>query len=229
MSRPGPPAGPAPGTPLRWYADVPAMRARQLLGDALVAGWCVLWVAVGLAVHAAVSALVPPTRELAAGADRAAGQLGRGGEAIGRVPLVGDEAAAPLDGAADAVAGISEQALRLADLVGDLAVALGVLVAVTPVALVVAVWLPLRLRAARRTGAAHALLTAGADPDLFALRALATRPVHALATVSGDPVGEWRRGEPGVVRALAALELESVGVRMPQGRRQVGGASAGPS
>ncbi|WP_336923167.1 hypothetical protein [Aquipuribacter sp. SD81] len=207
---------PAAGGPrLRWYADVPAVRARQVVADVLVACWCLAWVAVGVAVHGAVSSLVAPTRSVAGSAADAAEQLERGGEAVGRLPLVGGEVQAPLDGAAGAVAGVAEQALRLADLVGDLALALAVLVPLTPVAVVLLLWLPVRLRAARRAGAAHAMLAAGADPDLFAIRALATQPLPALAAVSPDPVGAWRRGDPAVVRALARLELASAGVRAP--------------
>jgi hypothetical protein len=206
------PAG-RPGRPRpQWYADVAPVRARQLLGDLLVALWCLGWVAVGVAVHGAVSALVAPTRSVAEGAGDAAGQLERGGESIGRLPLVGDEAAAPLDGAAEAVAGVAEEALRLADLVGDLALALAVLVPLTPILLVLLLWLPARLRGARRAGAAVALLEAGADPQLFALRALTTQPMTALARVSADPVGDWQRGDPAVVRSLAALELRGLGV-----------------
>ena len=106
----------------------------------------------------------------------------------------------------------------LAEQVQDLAVLVGVLVPLTPVALVLLLWLPARLRQARRAGAARSLLDAGADPQLFALRALATQPLHRLGSVSADPVGDWRRGDPGVTARLAELELERLGLHGP-GRR----------
>ena len=92
---------------------------------------------------------------------------------------------------------------------------LGVLIAVIPVLLVLAVWLPARVRFARRAGAAQRFVDADADLDLFALRAMAGQPMHLLARISDDPAGAWRRGDPDVVRRLAVLELRSVGLRPP--------------
>ena len=56
-----------------------------------------------------------------------------------------------------------------------------------------------------------------ADLDLFALRALANRPLPRLTEISPDPVEAWRRGDSEVVRALAALELRSIGLRPVHG------------
>jgi hypothetical protein len=56
---------------------------------------------------------------------------------------------------------------------------------------------------------------ADADLDLFALRAMANQPLHVLARISSDPAGDWRRRDPAVVRALAAVELRSAGLRPP--------------
>ena len=198
---------------LRWYADAPARRSRQLVGDVLVLLWCALWLAVGLLVHQAVSSLVSPTLTLAGSADRTAAQLERGGDGLAGIPLVGDDASAPLRAAATAVTDISTSTTRLAELVGDLALLVGVLVPLTPVALVLLLWLPARLRWARRAGAAQGLLDAGADPQLFALRALTTQPLPRLAAVSVDPVGDWRRGDPEVTARLASLELDRLGLR----------------
>jgi hypothetical protein len=198
---------------LQWYAERPSRRARQLLADGAVAGWCLLWVVVGIAVHGAISSLVAPTLALAGGADRTAEQLDRGGDGVAGLPLVGQEAATPLRAAAGAVRDIATSTTDLAGTVGDLAVLVGVLVPLTPIAVVLVLWLPLRLRGARRAGAARALLDAGADPQLFALRALTTQPLPRLAAVSADPVGDWRRGDPQVITRLATLELERLGLR----------------
>lgn len=194
--------------------------------DVAVASWVGVWVLVGLFVHGVVSALVAPTRSLADGAGRAADELERTGEGIRGIPLVGSDAASPLDDAARAVDDISASTSRVADLVEILAVVVGVLVPLAPVLLVVLVWLLVRLRFARRAGAARALLDAGADEQLFALRALANQPLPQLAAVSSDPVGDWRRGDPRVTGELARLELEQLGVRRPRprdvGRRDIG-------
>lgn len=203
---------------LLWYADLPARRSRQVLADVSVAVWCAVWLLVGVAVHQAVSSLVGPTRALAGGADRTAAQLDRGGDGVARVPLVGEEAAAPFRAAAGSVSDIATQTAEIADTVGSLAVLLAVLVPLAPVCLVLALWLPARLRYARRAGAARALVDAGADPQLFALRALTTQPLPRLAAVSADPVGDWRRGDPVVTARLAGLELQRLGLRAPTPR-----------
>jgi hypothetical protein len=47
---------------------------------------------------------------------------------------------------------------------------------------------------------------------------MANQPLHRLARISDDPVAAWRAGHPDVVRALATLELEDAGLRVPAGR-----------
>lgn len=203
---------PATARPL-WYAELPGRRSRQVLADVLVALWCAAWLWVGVAVHGAVSALVAPTRSLADGAGSTAEQLRAGGDQVARLPLVGEDAAAPFRAAAGSVGEIAASTTRLGDQVGDLALLLAVLVPLTPVAVVLLLWLPARLSLARRAGAARLLADGGADVELFALRALSTQPLPRLAAVSADPVGDWRRGDPDVIRRLAALELRRLGLR----------------
>ncbi|NNH54440.1 hypothetical protein HLB15_19615, partial [Promicromonospora citrea] len=53
----------------------------------------------------------------------------------------------------------------------------------------------------------------GGDPALLALRALANQPLRALARVTDDPVAAWRSGDEDTIRALADLELRSLGLR----------------
>ena len=84
-----------------------------------------------------------------------------------------------------------------------------------PVLVALLGYVPLRLRFARRAGAARRFVDAGADLELFALRAMANQPMHRLAKVSDDPVSAWRSGDRAVVRALATLELRDVGLRPP--------------
>ncbi|MCY7364844.1 MAG: hypothetical protein LH469_05970, partial [Frankiaceae bacterium] len=49
---------------MRWYAQSGTLRTRQLLTDAAVALWTLLWVRLGAAVHDAVQRLGAPGREL---------------------------------------------------------------------------------------------------------------------------------------------------------------------
>ena len=71
-------------------------------------------------------------------------------------------------------------------------------------------WLPGRAAWAREAGAASRLRLAGADLELFALRAVANRPLRQLHRVSLDPAGALRAGD---YEALADLELRALGLR----------------
>ena len=104
-----------------------------------------------------------------------------------------------------------------------MALLLGLTVAAVPILLVAGVWLVVRARFVSRARAAGRILDSAADLDLFALRALATQPVRALARVSDDPANAWRRRDPEVVRSLAALELRSLGLREPSAAGQAAG------
>lgn len=200
---------------MTFYADAPARRLRQVLGDLLVVAWVVLWVQVGRGVHEAVSSLAAPGRTLEdAGASLEDG-LADAGEALSGVPLVGDELRTPFDAAGGAASSITGAGVEIQEGVAQTALVTGLVVALWPVLSVVVVWLWVRLRFARHAAAARSLVRSGADLDLFALRALSRLPLPVLARVSEDPAGDWRRGDEIVVRALAALELRSVGLRLP--------------
>jgi hypothetical protein len=87
---------------MKWYAETGPLRSRQLLTDALVLLWAVLWVRVGLAVEDAVRTLGAPGRELEAAGDGLAGGLAGAAERADDVPVVGGGLAAPLEVAAGA-------------------------------------------------------------------------------------------------------------------------------
>ncbi len=206
------------------YAQTPLRRGAQVLADVLVLAWVVAWAVVGRAVHAATLALGEPGLVLESGAQGVSRQLGRAGEVAGGVPFVGDELAGPFTAAGQAATGIADAGRRQVEVVGDLAALLGLVVAGIPVLLVVAVWLALRVRFARRASSVRRLLSQGADMRLFALRALVRQPVERIAAVSADPLGGWRGDDDAVVQGLARLELRAAGVRPP-----AAAAAASPS
>lgn len=197
------------------YAENPARRARQVTADVVVLAWVVVWVLIGTAVHDAVARLAAPGRTLEQAGTSLGGGLGDAAEAVGGVPLVGDALGAPLESAGGAADAITAAGVEIQDVVERTALVAGLSVAAWPVLVVVGVWLALRLRFARRAAAARELLAEGAGLELFALRALTRVPLRSLATVDPDPAGAWRRGDPDVVRALAALELREAGLRPP--------------
>ena len=200
---------------MKLYADLPGRRTLQVLADVGVLLWVGLWSWLGRVVHDATLQLQPPALQL----ERAGGSFQRtmtdAARTMGDLPLLGDRLHQPFDQAARTGATISGAGHNLANGIGNLALLLGLLTAVVPIALVVGTWLVLRLRFARRASAAQRLVDSGADLDLFALRAMARQPMPRLAAVSDDPVGAWRSGDRHTVRALAVLELRDCGLRPP--------------
>ena len=130
---------------------------------------------------------------------------------------MGDDVRGPFDGAGRAASGLADAGQQQVAAVGTLANWLGLAVALIPILLFVLFYLPQRIRFVRRATAGQRYLDAGADLDLFALRAMAHQPLHVLARIDADPAGAWRRGEAAVIDELARLELRAVGLRPPAG------------
>lgn len=201
---------------MKLYADLPARRSRQIVGDLLLLLWVLVWLQMAVVVREATLALAAPGRQIEEAGTGLAGRLRDAGASVEDIPLVGDEVRAPFDGAGDAAARIADAGAAQVEAVQTLAFWLGIAVATVPILLMLAVYLPIRWRFVRAATAATRFRDSTADPDLFALRALANQPMHRLAKVSTDPAGSWRRGDADVVRALAALELRGLGLAAPE-------------
>lgn len=195
------------------YADLPARRTRQVAGDLLLVAWVVVWVWLARMVHDATLALGVPGREIDEASRGLADRLRDAGNAVSGIPLVGDDVSRPFDGAGGAADRLAAAGRSQVAAVDTLASWLGVAVALVPILLALALYVPPRLRFVRRAAAGRRFLDSRADLDLFALRAMALQPLHVLARISDDPAGAWRERDPVVVRELAALELRSVGLR----------------
>ena len=120
-----------------------------------------------------------------------------------------------LVGAGDAIRGAFDSAAATATTAGTAVLAAVVLLGVVPV---VAVWLTLRVRWVRAASSARA--ARAADPDLLALQALTRRPTRRLLAVTPEPGAAWRGGDPDAVAALAAVELDALGLRSGGVRRR---------
>lgn len=200
---------------IRLYSDLPTRRARQVIADVVAAVWTIFWIRTGMSLHDAVASLAAPGREIADAGSGLESNLRAAGEKVSGVPLIGDDVRTPFDRASDAGAALRSAGEAQVDAVQTLAAFLGVTIALLPIALLLLVWLPRRLRFARQATAAATLLDSGADLDLFALRALTRRPLTDLAQVHDDPAGAWRGGDTDVIRKLASLELSASGLRLP--------------
>ena len=195
---------------MHWYAEDPSLRSRQVLLDAAVVVWVLVWLNIGNAVHATVDRLAGPGRELEEAGTGLADGLSSAAEQTGELPLLGDGLRSPLDGAAGAGEALARAGAAQQDAVGTLALVLAVLLAGIPIVWALQRWLPSRVAFARGHEAAVLLRE---DVELWALRAALERPLHELATLGPDPVGRWRRGEPGAAEELAALQRRAQGLR----------------
>ncbi len=199
--------------PLRPYSAQPRRLALQLASDAFVLLWIYVWYRVGRLVHDTLLSVAGVGYRIETNAGRVSGSLSQAGDSANGVPLVGERLGRPLSDAGAQVGGIASAGRSAGDTLSQLATPLGWAVALGPILLLVALWLPRRWRFARRAGEAAAMSGAFAGEELLALRALANRPLHQLRRVTPDPVQAWRDGDADVVRALAHLELVADGVR----------------
>lgn len=197
---------------MKMYADTPVRRTSQILGDALLVVWILLWIQLATVVRNATLALAAPGRELeSAGAGMAAG-LRDAGASVDDLPLVGDSVRKPFDGAGDAAGQLADAGRAQVHAVESLAWWLAVAVALTPIIIALAIHLPLRIRFIRRATAGQRFLDSADDLDLFALRALSRQPLQVLARISPDPAGAWRNRDPETIARLAEVELRASGL-----------------
>jgi hypothetical protein len=197
------------------YAQRPARWVVQLAGDLAVLAWTLGWAVIGIFVDRTVSLLAVPAQETARTATRIADSFGAAAAQAGQVPGLGSQLRQPFDSAAGSLADLVVAADRQAAVVDRVAALTGWLAFLVPVTVVLALWLPRRIRFHRRAAAAQAYLDSGADLDLFALRAMASQPLAVLAAISPDPVADWRADDRTVITRLAEVELRSSGLDLP--------------
>jgi len=200
---------------MKLYADTPARRTRQLLSDVLVLLWVGVWVWLGRQTHDVVMGLKAPADSITSAGSSVHSSLTGAGDQAGQIPLVGDQLKQWLGQAASSGTTLSQAGTSMATTVQQVALVLGLVVALVPNVVVVP-WLYVRVGFARRASAAQRFIDASADLDLFALRAMATQPMSSLARISDDPAGAWRRQDTAVIRELATLELRDQGLRPPR-------------
>jgi hypothetical protein len=195
------------------YADRMPAFVRQVVSDLLVVVWIYAWIRTGLWLRDLIEKLAVPGQKMEGAGQGLADNLTDAGNKVGRVPIAGDELTAPFTRAAEAAQGLANAGRDQQDLVADLSWAMPLALVAGPIALVLLVWLPLRVRWMRRAGSAAAARGSIAGRDLLALRALTGQPVRRLAKLNPDVAGAWRRGDEKTLDALAALELRSLGLK----------------
>jgi hypothetical protein len=203
------------------YAKRPAKMIGQLVGDGFVVVWTIGWGIVALFVHKVIEVLAMPARETAKTAMRLAENFREAASEAAKVPVAGEQLRRPLDSASVSLGTLIQSANDQVASIERLALIVGWLVFLIPVSIVIAFWLPRRIRFYRQAHASQVFLDSLADLDLFALRAMAAQPLYVLAEISDDPVQAWRSGDREVINKLAEIELRRNGLQLPATLRTV--------
>ncbi|MCU1544596.1 MAG: hypothetical protein JWM50_2461 [Microbacteriaceae bacterium] len=199
---------------MKLYSDFAAHRTRQVTGDILAVLAIGAWAWLGLTVRALVMQLTDFGKQMQEAGAGFRDTMTDVGDNLGGVPLIGGGIRGPFDDASSAGATLEAAGRSQQVAVENLANGLGFGIALLPTLTILVLWLIPRIRFARRAASTKALVAGGAGVDLLALRALSRQALPALARVDPDPMAAWRRGDEGVMRSLAALELRSTGVRL---------------
>ncbi|MDQ3680557.1 MAG: hypothetical protein M3378_08465 [Actinomycetota bacterium] len=188
--------------PFKLYAETSALRTRQILSDVGMLVWVFVWVRVGLWLNELVERLEGPGRSI----EDAGVQI-----ASWRVPIL-DRRIGPITSGGEALqrAGDTQQ-----DVVHTLAFWLALGLAAIPIFWLATRYVPRRLRWSREATAASQIRAQPGASQLFALRAIANRPLSRVRRAAPDPAAAYARGD---FAALAALELAELGLRSPPSR-----------
>jgi hypothetical protein len=196
---------------VKLYAEAPAVRTRQIVLDAGMGVWIVVWVKVGQAVYDAIERLRGAGQTMAEAGDSFADKLQGVSRTIGRTPIVGERLREPFEGAAGAGRTLQRAGIAQDHATHTVALWLGVLLALIPILYLLVRWLPSRVRWIREATAVTRLRIDASDLELFALRAVARRPLWELQRACSDPAAALaaRDFEPLARLELAALGLET--------------------
>lgn len=198
---------------MKLYADTPGRFSRQLMADLVVVGWIVLWVWLALQLRERLLKLAGPGESLQRAGSSFSGSLNNAGDKVGGLPVVGDDVAGAFRQAGGAGDTIADAGRRQVDAVHQLALFVPGLLLLLAIGIVVALWLPGRLRWAREAGAVRKLLSGPDALEVFATRAVVRQHPRELARLPESTVTRWRAGDQDAATALAALELRSLGLR----------------
>ena len=203
---------PGQGGGVQLYSASPLVRTRQLIADAVALTSIVVAAVLGIGIGSAISALGSFGRSVEQAGEGLRRSMSDAASTLGGLPVVGDAAAAPFEDASGVGASLAASGQDQQRLMTTLGVTVGLIVALLPIALVLAVWLRRRIAFARRARVAARLAATSEGRDLLALRALVRAPSTRLLSLVADPATGWRAGDPGTVSALADLELRAAGV-----------------
>lgn len=203
---------------LKFWSEVPAARAREVVADVATWAWVALWAVVGARIHDVIASFAEAGRVLQAGGTNIQGAGATLGDAFTGVPLVGegidDLATGAFGTAGDPFIYVGRELESMFILIARLLALLVVGVMVVPWLSRYLPWRAERLatvrsahRAIRRAPGA---MSAGEMERALATRALNRLPYPQLLEHTSDPFGDFAAGR---YDRLAKAELASVGLR----------------
>ena len=191
----------------------PFLNARKIRTfDVLVVVWIVAWVVLGVLLGRAIWEIGSLTDPIISNADGLK-HTAEGLQRLGDLPLVGGIVDSVVNQVTGAARSAHSQAQTVKTRIEQVAVAVGLLLALGPILLALLFYLPQRLPWKRDVAAVRCALAA--DPnDLVLLRYLAERAIDGmrydrLRELSDDP---WLDMERGYTERLADVELSRLGL-----------------
>lgn len=204
---------------LKLYSEVPRQRRRQITSDVIVVVLVLFFVWVGTVVHDTVASL----GVLATGV-KEAGQTVEGGftsvaDAVSQVPVVGEAIGGAIAGAGEGTGGnLADLGQSGEDAVNRLAMILGLVTALLPILVLLAVVVPRRVRRLRNLSVASRVLIDLHDPErrrLLAMRAAFGLPYDELLAYTPDPLGDLAAGRHDALVAAALADVGLVDAHAP--------------
>lgn len=203
------------------YPSEKRQRRTTIARDVLMVASLALLAWLGRRVYLLVDDLRSVTDAVQGAGSSVQSGFGSAAEVLAGTPLVGDELAGALEAAGTASGGnIVELALTGDTAIHRLALALGLLTFAVPAAIVVVLYLPVRVAQIRRLRAAGMVYREAYDPErrrLLAMRAALSLPIDDLVEYTQDPIGDLVRGDHDalVTALLADAGLAPVGAAAP--------------
>lgn len=195
---------------MKLYAETPRKRTRQIIQDAILLGWILIWAMFGMVAHDVVAKLAEPAASVARNSDSLSDSLQEISDKVDGVPVVGGALEEPFSSSSRAAAAVARESREQRELFLTAALWIGLFIAVGPIALSLLLYLPFRIRWVRQATAADRIRLDADDLYLFALRAVANRPFTELRKATPDPGAALAAGD---YAALARLELEQLGLK----------------
>ncbi|KQO61214.1 hypothetical protein [Curtobacterium sp. Leaf261] len=197
---------------MQFYATTPSRRIRQVLADVVAIVVIVLAIVLGTAVGRSIAALGAVGERMESAGSGFRSTMSDAAKRLADVPFGGQALGAPFRKASDAAAGLASAGRDQQAAAEHTAILVGLVIAILPSLVVLALWAFARGGFIRRAAAIRALLRTPLGVEALAARALAHADARSLRDADASLVERWRAGDPAAVSTLARIALRRAGV-----------------